>query len=87
MWGIFDLDFLSKEISRIEEEASKPEIWNDQENAKVIMRKLSLAKKRLSTWNNLEKAIKDLSEIMETSEDSEIEDFKEDFLFSISIWI
>ena len=47
------------------------------------MRKLSLAKKRLSAWDNLEKAIKDLSEIMETSEDSEIEDFKEDFLVEI----
>ena len=47
------------------------------------MRKLSLAKKRLSTWNNLEKAIKDLSEIMETSKDSEIEDFKGDFLVEI----
>ena len=44
------------------------------------MRKLSLAKKRFSAWENLQKSINDLSEVLKNSQDDEIEDFKEDFL-------
>jgi len=48
------------------------------------MRKLSLAKKRFSAWENLQKSINDLSEVLKNSKDDEIEDFKEDFLEEIN---
>ena len=71
LWGIFDLDSFSKEILRIEQEASNPDIWNDHEHATSIMRKLSLAKKRFSAWENLQKSINDLSEVLKNSQDDE----------------
>ncbi|MBM32463.1 MAG: peptide chain release factor 2 [Chloroflexi bacterium] len=81
---MFDLDSFSKEILRIEDEASNPHIWNDHENATSIMRKLSLAKKRFSAWENLKTSINDLSEVLKDSKDEEIEDFREDFLEEIN---
>jgi len=71
-------------MTRLETEASKPGIWNDQKSAKNIMRKFSLAKKRLYTWENLQKSIKDIVEFMETSSDTEIEAFKDDFTEEIN---
>jgi peptide chain release factor 2 len=62
-WRVFDVAGKEKEISKLEEESSKPDFWNDQTNAQAVMRQLAEKTRTAQRWRGLEKKLTDISEL------------------------
>ncbi|MDD4202940.1 MAG: peptide chain release factor 2 [Candidatus Omnitrophica bacterium] len=75
--GFFDLDKKVKEICSIEEEISSPDFWKDQENANKVSRKLKALKDIRDDFLHMETHHKELTELVELTEDDEASSIKE----------
>lgn len=71
--GFFDLDALRKEAARLSEEMSQPDFWDDPEEAREVSAKFSRAEGRVRLLENLRTRIEDSEELLELSEDGELE--------------
>jgi peptide chain release factor 2 len=68
--GFFDLDRRREKISKLEAQSAKPGFWDDQENAQGVMRRLSVHKKWIEDFENLESELSDLIELAELTADN-----------------
>lgn len=74
--GFFDVATGRDELKRIEEQASSPDFWGDQEAAQKLLQKRSLLEKKLQRQEHFESHVSDagvLFEFAETDEDSQKE--------------
>ena len=72
MGGHFDISKKTDEIKKLEEKMNKPNFWDDQNKANDICQKLSNLKKEVSEYNELENDINDLIELIDISEEEDI---------------
>src|SRR5260221_14704745 len=63
-----DLDTQHQEIRQLEAQTMKEGFWNDQENARVVSRKLSDKQKQLQILEQLESRIKNALELVDEPE-------------------
>ncbi len=63
--GIFDLGSKEVELSVLEKQSGDPELWNDQEKAQALLKKITSLKKVIASWNEASAACDDLSELYE----------------------
>ncbi len=63
--GIFDLGSKEVELSVLEKQSGDPELWNDQEKAQALLKKITSLKKLIASWNEASAACDDLSELYE----------------------
>jgi peptide chain release factor 2 len=67
--GIFDLDKLKSEISKISEIANAPDLWDNPEHARQIMQKKASLEKSLNDFLALESEYKNLTELVAIAPD------------------
>lgn len=67
--GIFDIENLSAELSRLEEEAASPDFWNDPNAARKIIDKTNIVRVRVKPYLGLEAGIEDLGVMLELAEE------------------
>ncbi|MBN1862602.1 MAG: PCRF domain-containing protein, partial [Dehalococcoidales bacterium] len=75
-WCIFDIAAQEKEVSRLEKESAKPDLWQDQARAQSIMRRLAERKRAVERWRGLEKRVAETVELASLAEeegDSQLE--------------
>jgi len=60
-----DLQKLNEEKTRLEAESGKPDLWQDEDNAKKVMSSLSEVRDLISTIENLSLELKNLKELLE----------------------
>lgn len=65
-----DLNKLNDEIIRLEAESGKPDLWQDEDNAKKVMSSLSEVRDLISTIENLTTEFKNLQELLEMAHQS-----------------
>lgn len=53
IWTVFDLAGKEEEIAKLEEEAARPDFWEDLEKAQATMQKLTSLKEEVETWRAL----------------------------------
>jgi len=58
------------EITRLDAESARPEIWNDPQAARVLMRELSSLRDQVETWNRLTSDTTDALELLEMAEET-----------------
>ncbi len=63
--GIFDLGSKEVELSVLEKQSGDPELWNDQEKAQSLLKKITSLKKIITEWNEASSSCDDLSELYE----------------------
>ncbi len=61
--GIFDQVGLKKEIESLEEKTSRPDFWQERENAGAILTMLKKLKDRYEPWKEIKKSVSDLTEL------------------------
>src|SRR5690625_1383476 len=63
--GVADPDALRAQIAQLSEEASAPDLWDDQENAQAVTSKLSAAQSELERLTRMDQRIEDLETLVE----------------------
>ncbi|MBI3522458.1 MAG: peptide chain release factor 2 [Chloroflexi bacterium] len=54
---------LSQEVARLEDDASRPDLWNDRSRAQAVLKRLNLVQTRLRRWQEFQTRANDLSEL------------------------
>ena len=76
--GIFDLDVKQKEIEGLEEQMSEPGFWDNQERAQNVGREVSIRKKSVEQWEDLNQQLEDMETLYSmASEENDEESFAE----------
>lgn len=74
--GYFDLDQAQAEIKKLEEELSRPGVWQDQKRAQALGERASKLKNRLASWEKLRDETADLREIAKLDEEDQTVDLR-----------
>ena len=69
--GFFDVAAGREELSRIEDQASSPDFWNDQEAAQKLLQKRSRLEKKIQRQEHFESQIADAGVLFEFAEEDE----------------
>jgi peptide chain release factor 2 len=72
--GIFDLEAKTEELYVLEKDSSDPNLWNDQEKAQSMMKKIGNLKGLIDSWKEVSQTCDDLAELYEMSKDEESAD-------------
>ena len=67
--GFFDPEQLKSQIARLEEQANAPDLWNNPDNARIVLQKKSSLEKTLNELLNLEFEYKNLCDLYEIAPD------------------
>ncbi|MFL6114779.1 MAG: peptide chain release factor 2 [Catenulispora sp.] len=66
--AVLDLDRLRKQIVDLEEQASAPDLWNDQVKAQAVTSKLSGLQAELNRFSTLNRRLEDIETLFELSQ-------------------
>lgn len=69
--AVLDLPKLAKEVEALEQQASAPDLWNDQENAQAVTSRLSFAQGEIRKAESLRQRVDDLSLMFELASDED----------------
>src|SRR5436190_23261636 len=69
--GFFDVAAGREELKRIENQASSPDFWNDQEAAQKLLRKRTLLEKKIQRQELFESQMADAVVLFEFAEEDE----------------
>jgi peptide chain release factor 2 len=69
--GFFDVSAGREELKRIEEHASSPEFWGDQDTAQKMLQKRSLLERKLQRQESFESRVADAAVLIEFAEEDE----------------
>jgi peptide chain release factor 2 len=69
--GFFDVAAGKKELGRIEEQASSPDFWNDQEGAQKLLQKRTILEKKIQRQELFNSQISDAGVLFEFAEEDE----------------
>jgi peptide chain release factor 2 len=61
--GVFDLPQRLEELAELEQQSADPELWNDPDRARQLMRRLSTTQDEISYWTHLRQEVSDAVEL------------------------
>ncbi len=64
-WCDFDVASQEEQVAELEEQSTTPAFWDDAENARSVMQRLSGLRTNAETWRTLERKTRDAVEILE----------------------
>jgi peptide chain release factor 2 len=69
-WSVFDLARIEQDLEEYQKKAEQPDLWNDPDTAKQVMKKLAELRDEVDSWHNLQKQIQDTLELVELGDES-----------------
>jgi peptide chain release factor 2 len=63
--GVFDLAEKQDEVTHLEQQATDPDLWNDQRRAQSVLQRMTRLKEELQQWTELEDRITSATELLE----------------------
>jgi peptide chain release factor 2 len=63
--GIFDLESKEEELAVLEKQSGDPDLWNNQDKAQALMKKIGALREVLESWNTVSATCNDLAELYE----------------------
>ncbi|MFH1416076.1 MAG: peptide chain release factor 2 [Elusimicrobiota bacterium] len=69
--GFFELAKKEKTVEELKAKTSQPDFWNDNENARKVMKELDIAKSDIELYTGLKSAIDDIKTLIELAEEEE----------------
>lgn len=76
--GFFDPEAKATRIAEIDEEASKPDLWNDHQRAQALMREKARLEKNIESYERPLREIKDAEDMLSMAEEEGAEEFGEE---------
>lgn len=67
--GGFDLPSKIQALKNLSEQAAAPDLWNDPDNARKVMQKLSTQQETVDYWTQLRQTIQDTAELLSMEDD------------------
>jgi peptide chain release factor 2 len=77
-WRVFDLASQETRLKQLENQSADPDLWNSPDNAKKLMRELTLVRDRVTEWRSLERRIGDALELASLGEESLLADLEQE---------
>ena len=74
--GVFDLSAKRKELNELEQASANPELWNDPENARLLMQRLSALQEEVKYWTDLQQQIQDAQELLALADEDLLPDLE-----------
>jgi peptide chain release factor 2 len=71
--GIFEIDKKTSEIATLEQDAHRPDFWNDNMEAQKVMQQINLRKVWVDLWSAVAAAASDLETLVEMAEEAQDE--------------
>ncbi len=68
--GIFDFPAKTRELEDLTHKSEDPGLWNDPQEAQKIMRRLSVLREDVGTWQELRQRVQDALELAQMEDDS-----------------
>ncbi|MCH2185845.1 peptide chain release factor 2 [Myxococcota bacterium] len=72
--GVFDFAGLRRRHDALEAELTKPDLWNDPENARKVGREKSVIESELGLYERIESGLDDVEVLLELADEAEDED-------------
>ncbi|MAJ59114.1 MAG: peptide chain release factor 2 [Deltaproteobacteria bacterium] len=72
--GVFDLAGLRRRHDALEAELTKPDLWNDPENARKVGREKSVIESELGLYERIESGLDDVEVLLELADEAEDEE-------------
>ena len=69
-WCIFDLPEKQLELSKLEKESEDPNLWEDQEHAQKVLKKIVELREEIEGWEKFTSLIQDTKELAEMADES-----------------
>lgn len=69
-WCIFDLPEKQLELSKLEKESEDPNLWEDQEHAQKVLKKIVELREEIEGWEKFSSLIQDTKELAEMADES-----------------
>ena len=69
-WCIFDLPEKQLELSKLEKESEDPNLWEDQEHAQKVLKKIVELREEIEGWKKFSSLIQDTKELAEMADES-----------------
>ncbi|MDR1759234.1 MAG: peptide chain release factor 2 [Fibrobacter sp.] len=83
LWGYLDLEAKKEELSVLERESGDPDLWNNQDKAQGLLKKITALRGLLEAWDSVSASCDDLSELYEMAKVEDSQDLfnsiEEDF--------
>jgi peptide chain release factor 2 len=76
--AVLDLDVMRRDITELREEAADPSLWNDQDHAQDVTRRLSYLESELSKVEGLRSRLEDVGVLFELAEAEDDADTREE---------
>ena len=70
----FDLPARERELTRLQAESTQPGLWDDQERARRVMRRVARLEGTVSTWRELEQGADDLGALIDLAAEGAAEE-------------
>lgn len=64
------IDKLEEELKELQQQVADPNLWQDQANAQVLLKKQSNLEQRITSWRTIETSTRDVIELAESGDDS-----------------
>jgi len=75
---VLDLDGMRRDIAELREQSADPDLWNDQERAQTVTRRLSYLESELTKVEGLRQRLEDVSTLYEMAAEMEDEDTRKE---------
>mgnify|MGYP002517974402 CR=1 FL=1 len=75
--GIFDLEVKEEELAVLEKQSADPDLWNDQDKAQALLKKIGALRDLLNRWNEVSVGCDDLAELYEMAKAEESAELEE----------
>jgi peptide chain release factor 2 len=69
-WSVFDLSAKQLELENLEKQSEDLTLWDNRENALVVMKKVADLRQEIESWKGLEKSVKSSIELAEFDDES-----------------
>ncbi len=73
---VFDIPKKQQQIKSLQEEAVKPDFWNDSQRAQQISQQIALLQREVKTWIDLRDQLEDIEVMVELAMEEDDEDFE-----------
>ena len=75
--GIFDLEVKEEELAVLEKQSADPDLWNNQDKAQALLKKIGALRDILNRWNEVSVGCDDLAELYEMAKAENSSDLEE----------
>jgi peptide chain release factor 2 len=71
--GVFDVTGLRARLAELDQELSKPDLWNDQDNARKVSREKSAIESELGLYDRLDSGLDDVEVLLDLADEEDDE--------------